>query len=109
MTAQQEIENESLQKLFYEIEAENQDLIIVGENSEKEMVALESIPKNEDPQLPKNSNPVLHNSIFQNSLPKIVTFSLGQKGCHFFGCHYYEWALYNIFGQYKLYASNYVH
>ena len=35
------------------IEAEQQDLIIVGGNDEEEMVTLELIPKNEDQKLPK--------------------------------------------------------
>ena len=64
LTAQDEVENESLQKLCYEmdqmyieqefeIEAEHQDLIIVGGNDEEEMVTLELIPENEDQRLPK--------------------------------------------------------
>ena len=59
LTAHDEVENESLQKLCYEmdqmyneqefeIEAEHQDLIIVGQNDEEEMVTLELIPENED-------------------------------------------------------------
>ena len=35
------------------IEAEQQDLIIVGGNDEEEMVTLELIPKNEDQKLQK--------------------------------------------------------
>ena len=59
-----EVESENLQKFCYEmdqmyieqdfgIEAEQQDLIIVGGNDEEEMVTLELIPKNEDQKLPK--------------------------------------------------------
>ena len=59
-----DVESENLQKLCYEmdqmyieqdfgIEAEQQDLIIVGGNDEEEMVTLELIPKNEDQKLPK--------------------------------------------------------
>ena len=55
LIAQHKVENESLQKLCYEmdqmfieqdlvIEAEHQDLIIVGGNDEEEMVTLELIP-----------------------------------------------------------------
>ena len=64
LTAHDEVENESLQKLCYEmdqmyieqefeIEAEHQDLIIVGGNDGEETVTLELIPENEDQRLPK--------------------------------------------------------
>ena len=64
LTAHDEVESENLQKLCYEIdqmyieqdfgiEAEQQDLIIVGGNDEEEMVTLELIPENEDQKLPK--------------------------------------------------------
>ena len=58
MTAHQAVENESLQKLCYEmyqryieqdfeIDAEHRDLISVGGNDEEEMVTLDLILKNE--------------------------------------------------------------
>ena len=37
----------------FEIEAEHQNLVIVGGNDEEEMVTLELIPENEDQLLPK--------------------------------------------------------
>ena len=45
------------------IEAEQQDLIIVGGNDEEEMVTLELIPENEDQKLPKKLkfSPALQN------------------------------------------------
>ena len=53
-------------KQDFGIEAEQQDLIIVGGNDEEEMVTLELIPENEDHRLlQKTSSPVLHNTIFQ--------------------------------------------
>ena len=63
------------------------------------------------PKLPKKAkNSVLHQTIFQKLLifrnpshTQIVTFSLGRKGCDYFGecdylaCDYYEWGeYYNI-------------
>ena len=86
------------------------------------MVTLELIPENEDQRLPKkpqvqscitqffkNKKWVLFGSVFKENqciffrnppVAKIVTFSLRQKGCHYFekchyfGCHYFEWAQY---------------
>ena len=63
LTAHDEVESQNLQKLCYEIdqmyieqdfgiEAEQQDLIIVGGNDEEEMVTLELKPENEDQKLP---------------------------------------------------------
>ena len=60
-----------IEKVF-EIEAEHQDFIIVGGNDEEEMVTLELIPEKEDQQLPKTSNLVLHNTIFQKNKKKNI-------------------------------------
>ena len=57
------------------------------------MVSLELIPENEDQQLPKKtlkSSPAKCNFSKNPPPPKIVTFSLGQKGSGL-----YEWAKYN--------------
>ena len=82
-------------------EAEQQNLIIASGNDEEEMATLELIPENEDQQLPKkNSKTVMHSKnnekwfLRNPTLPKISTFWLGQKGCAYFGCAYYEWGQY---------------
>ena len=62
------------------------------------MVTLELISENEDQKLPKK--PQIHSCSYlccrNPPLPQISTFSLGQKGCAFYGksahyeCAYYE-------------------